>query len=73
MVTPLCYLIGWTDHDETILELVKIFIDKGQRFVSTGAQSVTFGIVSRCFGNKNNNCCETKICKNAICVLYIII
>ena len=23
-------------------------------------------IVSRCFENKNNNCCETKLCKNAI-------
>ena len=25
-----------------------------------------FDIVSRCFENKSNNCCETKICKNAI-------
>ena len=29
MVTPLSYLIGWTIHDETILECVKIFIEKG--------------------------------------------
>ena len=28
-------------------------------------------IVSRCFQNKNNNWCETKICKNAICLLCI--
>ena len=27
-------------------------------------------IVSRCFENKNNNCCETKLCKNAICLLF---
>merc|ERR1712001_104853 len=29
MVTPLSYLIGWTIHDEKILECVKIFIEKG--------------------------------------------
>ena len=27
-------------------------------------------IVSRCFENKNNNCCETKLCKNGICLLF---
>ena len=27
-------------------------------------------IVSRCFENKNNNCYETKIFKNAICLLF---
>ena len=26
-------------------------------------------IISRCFENKNNNCCETNFCKNAICLL----
>ena len=30
---------------------------------------VIFDIVSRCFENKNN-CCETKICKNAVCLLF---
>ena len=37
-----------------------------QRSVWPETQSVTFHIVSRCFENKNNNCCGTKICKNAI-------
>ena len=41
-----------------------------QRSVWLGAQSVTFDIVSRCFENKNNNCCDAKICKNAICLLF---
>ena len=41
-----------------------------QRFVWPGAQSVTFDIVSRCFENENNNCCEIKICINAICLLF---
>ena len=27
-------------------------------------------IVSRYFENKNNNCCETNFCKNAICLLF---
>ena len=28
-------------------------------------------IISRCFEKKNNNCCEIKLCKNAICFLLI--
>ena len=40
-----------------------------QRFIWPGSESIIFDIVSRCFRNKNNNCCETKICKNAICLL----
>ena len=40
-----------------------------QRSVRPVPQSVTFDIVSRCFENKDNNCCETKICKNAIYLL----
>ena len=31
-----------------------------QRSVWLGSQFVTLDIVSRCFENKNNNCCETK-------------
>ena len=38
-----------------------------QRSVSPETQSIPFDIVSRCFENKkNNNCCETKLFKNAI-------
>ena len=32
-----------------------------QKLVLPYPQSVTFAIVSRCFENKNNNCCETKM------------
>ena len=32
-----------------------------QKLVLLYPQSVTFTIVSRCFENKNNDCCETKI------------
>ena len=42
-----------------------------QRSVWPESQSVTFDIVFRCFENKNNKCCETNICKNAICLLFI--
>ena len=35
----------------------------------TGDTIRRIDIVSRCFENKNNNCCETKLCKNAICLL----
>ena len=41
-----------------------------QRSVRPVPQSVKFNIVSRCFENKNNNSCETNICKNAICLLF---
>ena len=40
-----------------------------QRSVWPESQSGTFNIVSRCFENKNNNYCETKFLKNAICLL----
>ena len=40
-----------------------------QRSVWLETQSVTFDIVSRCFENKNNNCCEIFFFKNAICLL----
>ena len=33
-------------------------------------QFVTFDIVSRCFENKKNNCWETKLFKNTICLLF---
>ena len=42
---------------------------RSQRSFWPGSQSVTFDIISRCFENKNNNCCETKNFKNAICLL----
>ena len=32
-----------------------------QKLVLPYPQSVTFAIVSRCFENKNNNCCERKM------------
>ena len=41
-----------------------------QRSVRPVPYSVTFNMVSRCFENKNNNCCEINICKNAICLLF---
>ena len=37
----------------------------------TGDTIRRIDIVSKCFENKNNNCCETKFCKNAICLLPI--
>ena len=40
----------------------KSFTSK-QRSVWLKTQSVAFDIVSRCFENKNNNCCETKFVK----------
>ena len=40
-----------------------------QRSVWPVPQFITFNIVSRCFEKKNNNCCETKLFKNAICLL----
>ena len=39
----------------------------------TGDTIRRIDIVSRCFENKNNNCCEAKLCKNAIiaiCILF---
>ena len=44
----------------------------GQRSVRPVPQFVTFDIVSRYFENKNNDCCETKIYKNTICLLLFI-
>ena len=41
-----------------------------QRSVRLVPQSGTFDIVSRCFENKNNTCWETKLYKNAICLLF---
>ena len=44
---------------------------KKQRLVWPGSQSVTFDTVSRCrFENKNNNCYETKSCKNVTCTAW---
>ena len=43
---------------------------KIQRSVRPVPQSITFDIVSRCFENKNNNCWETKLYKNAIGLLF---
>ena len=40
-----------------------------QRFVSLGSESITFDIISGCFESKNNNCCDTKFCKNAVSLL----
>ena len=40
-----------------------------QRSVWPETQSITFDIVSRCFENKSNNCCEQKFVKiNVICL-----
>ena len=41
-----------------------------QRSIWLVPQSVAFDIVSRCFENKNNNCWEIKLSKNAICLLF---
>ena len=41
-----------------------------QRSVRPVPQFITFDIISRCFENKNNNWCETKNCKNYICLLF---
>ena len=38
-----------------------IFQSFFQKLVLPYPQFVTFAIVSRCFENKNNNCCETKM------------
>ena len=45
-------------------------ITENQKLVLQYLQSVTFAIVSRCFENKNNNCCVTKQVKNAICLFF---
>ena len=36
----------------------------------TGDTICRIDIVSRCFENKNKNCCETKHCKNSICLSF---
>ena len=36
----------------------------------TGDTIRQIDIASRCFENKKKNCCETKFCKNAICLLF---
>ena len=41
-----------------------------QRSVRPVPKSITFNIVSRCFENKKNDCCEKNDCKNAICLLF---
>ena len=41
-----------------------------QRSVRSVPQYVAFDVVSRCFENKNNNCCETILSKNSNCLLF---
>ena len=58
--------LDWCERNYEVKSLVFY-----QRSIRPILQSVTFDIVSRCFENKkNNNCCETNICKNAICLLF---
>ena len=46
----------------TEVEVVeRLIFSLGQKLVLPYPQSVTFAIVSRCFENKNNNCCERKM------------
>ena len=52
-----------------LMKLGEVVVSMNQISVRPLLQSVAFDIVSRCFENKNTNCCENKYLENSIFII----